>query len=93
MVGRQDVGSLAVELVLAAGNPPSRAVSVTVDGGLFASSIKPGETIVFPDVSAIPHVVRLRDVPLNCVVAGDNPRSVTVVASDTVSTRFELGCQ
>jgi plastocyanin len=93
VVGRQDVGSLAVELVLAAGNPPSRAVSVTVDGGLFASSIKPGETIVFPDVSAIPHVVRLRDVPLNCVVAGDNPRSVTVVASDTVSTRFELGCQ
>jgi len=92
-VGRQEVGSLAVELVLAAGNPPARAVSVTVDGGLFASSIRPGETVVFPAVSAIPHIVRLRDVPLNCVVAGDNPRSITVVASDTVRTSFELGCQ
>ena len=92
-VGRQDVGSLAVELILAAGNPPSRAVLVTVDGGLFASSIRPGETVVFPAVSAVPHVVRLRDVPLNCLVAGDNPRSVTVVASDTVYTAFELGCE
>jgi plastocyanin len=92
-VGRQEVGSLAVELVLAAGDPPARAVSVTVDGGLFASSIRPGETVVFPAVSAIPHIVRLRDVPLNCVVAGDNPRSITVVASDTVRTSFELGCQ
>jgi plastocyanin len=91
--GRQEVGSLAVELVLAAGEPPARAVLVTVDGGLFASSIRPGETIVFPAVSAIPHVVRLRDVPLNCAVAGDNPRSITVVASDTVQTTFELGCQ
>ena len=93
VAGRQEVGSLAVELVLAAGEPPSRAVTVTVDGGLFASSIRPGETVVFPAVSAVPHVVRLRDVPLNCVVAGDNPRSITVVASDTVRTSFELGCQ
>lgn len=93
VAGRQEVGSLAVELVLAAGNPPARAVSVTVDGGLFASSIRPGETVVFPAVSAIPHVVRLRDVPLNCIVAGDNPRSVTVVASETVHTSFELGCE
>jgi hypothetical protein len=91
--GRQDVGSLAVEVVLSAGNPPVRAVLATVDGGLFASSILPGEIVVFPDVSAVPHIVRLRDVPLNCVVAGDNPRSVTVVASDTVYTTFEMGCE
>ncbi len=91
--GRQDVGSLAVELVLSAGNPPVRAVLATVDGGLFASSILPGEIVVFPAVSAVPHIVRLRDVPLNCVVAGDNPRSVTVVASDTVYTTFEMGCE
>jgi hypothetical protein len=91
--GRQEVGSLAVELVLSAGNPPVRAVLATVDGGLFASSILPGEIVVFPAVSAVPHIVRLRDVPLNCVVAGDNPRSVTVVASDTVYTTFEMGCE
>jgi len=91
--GRQDVGSLAVELVLAVGNPPVRAVLVTIDGGLSASSILPGEIVVFPAVSAVPHVVRLRDVPLNCVVAGDNPRSVTVVASDTVYTTFEMACE
>ncbi len=91
--GRQDVGALNVEVVVAAGNPPVRNVLVTVDGGVFASSILAGESVLFPAISAIPHVVRLREVPLNCVVAGENPRSVTVVAEDTVTTRFELGCE
>lgn len=90
--GRQEVGSLSVELVLAAGNPPPRAVLVTVDGGLRAAAMAPGDTVVFLNLSAVPHIVRLRDVPLNCVVAGENPRSVPVVAADTVHTRFELGC-
>ncbi len=92
-VGRQEVGSLSVELVLSAGNPPPRAVLATVDGGLYAAAMAPGDTVVFLNLSAVPHIVRLRDVPLNCVVAGDNPRSVPVVASDTVRTRFQLGCQ
>jgi hypothetical protein len=91
--GRQDVGALSVEVVVGAGNPPIRNVLVTVDGGVFASSILAGESVLFPNLSAIPHVVRLREVPLNCVVAGENPRSVTVVAEDSVSTRFELGCE
>jgi plastocyanin len=91
--GRQEVGMLEVEVVVAAGNPPVRNVLVTIDGGVWASSILAGESVVFPAVPAIPHVVRLREVPLNCLVAGDNPRSVTVVAEDTVTTRFELGCE
>ncbi|MGW8282024.1 MAG: cupredoxin domain-containing protein [Gemmatimonadota bacterium] len=90
--GRQSVGSLSVELVLAAGNPPPRAVLATVDGGLYAAAMAPGDTVVFQNLSAVPHIVRLRDVPLNCVVAGENPRSVSVIASDTVRTLFELGC-
>ncbi|MEJ2482346.1 MAG: hypothetical protein P8049_04300, partial [Gemmatimonadota bacterium] len=91
--GRQDVGALNVEVAVAAGNPPVRDVLVTVDGGVFASSIGAGESVLFPAISAIPHVVRLREVPLNCLVAGENPRNVTVTAEDTVTTRFELGCE
>ena len=91
--GRQEVGALEVEVVVAAGNPPNRNVLVTIDGGVQASSILAGESIVFSNLSAVPHVVRLREVPLNCVIAGDNPRSVPVPAADTVTTRFELGCE
>jgi len=91
--GRQAVGALNVEVVVAAGNPPVRNVLVTVDGGVFASSILAGESVLFPAISAIPHLVRLREVPLNCVVAGENPRTVTVLPEDTVTTRFELGCE
>ena len=90
---RQEVGALEVEVVVAAGNPPNRNVLVTIDGGVQASSILAGESIVFSNLSAVPHVVRLREVPLNCVIAGDNPRSVPVPAADTVTTRFELGCE
>lgn len=90
--GRQDAGGLRVALDLTAGDPPPRPVLVTIDGGVFASSIFPGDTVLFPALPAIPHVVRLRDVPLNCVVAGENPRTVDVIASDTVQTRFEIGC-
>jgi plastocyanin len=91
--GRQEVGALEVEVVVAAGNAPVRNVLVTIDGGVQASSILAGERVLFPNLSAVPHLVRLREVPLNCVVAGDNPRTVTVLKADTVSTRFELGCE
>lgn len=91
--GRQEVGALEVEVVVAAGNPPVRNVLVTIDGGVQASSIFAGESVLFPNLSAIPHVVRLQDVPLNCVIAGENPRTVAVPAGDTASTRFELGCE
>ena len=91
--GRQEVGALEVEVVVAAGNPPIRNVLVPIDGGVQASSIFAGESIVFPNLSAVPHVVRLLEVPLNCVVAGENPRTVAVPAGDTVTTRFELGCE
>ncbi len=91
-VGRQDVGGLEVDVVLTAGTEPARGFVVTVDGGTYAAAVVVGQTVTFPVLPAIPHVVRLRDVPLNCVVAGVNPRSVAVVAGDTVSTTFEVGC-
>jgi hypothetical protein len=37
--------------------------------------------------------VRLVEVQPNCTVAGDNPRSVTVVAQDTVTTTFDVTCE
>jgi hypothetical protein len=38
------------------------------------------------------HTVHLKDVAANCTVAGDNPRSVTVGALQTVNVTFEVAC-
>ena len=48
-------------------------------------------TISIPLIPATP-LVRLQSVPSNCVVAGDNPRSVTIVTNDTASTTFNVSC-
>ncbi|MFO7586721.1 MAG: hypothetical protein R6X22_01485 [Gemmatimonadota bacterium] len=91
--GRGEVGALQVEVVLAAGDPPARGFLATVDGGILSAPVSVGETVIFPVLTAIPHFVRLGSLPANCAVAGENPRSVPIVAGDTVSTRFEVGCQ
>lgn len=91
--GRGEAGALEVEVALAAGDPPNRGFLVTVDGGVYSAPVSVGETVTFPVLTAIPHLVRLGNVPSNCAVAGENPRSVPIVAGETVTTRFEVGCQ
>ncbi|MDP2469994.1 MAG: hypothetical protein Q8W45_01245 [Candidatus Palauibacterales bacterium] len=68
------------------------AYVVTIDATR-SSAIGPEDEITFPALPATPHVVRLVEVQPNCTVAGDNPRSVTVVAADTVSTTFQVTCE
>jgi len=91
--GRGEAGALDVSVVLAAGESPARGFLVTVDGGVYSAPASVGETVTFPVLTAIPHLVRLGNLPANCAVAGDNPRSVAIVANDTVATTFEVGCQ
>jgi len=91
--GRGEAGALDVSVVLAAGDAPSRALLVTVDGGVYSAPASVGETVTFPVLTAIPHLVRLGNLPANCAVAGENPRRVPIRADETVATTFEVGCQ
>lgn len=87
----QDVGSLRVATTTS-GENPDQAYVVTIDG-VQSSAIGPADEVTFPALSATAHAVRLVEVQPNCVVAGDNPRSVAVVAQDTVTTTFDVTCE
>lgn len=90
VVGRE-VGALRIETATTGGDGGAGFV-VTVDGQL-SSAVGPDDIVVFPTLSATAHLVRFVDPLERCAPAGENPRSVTVIARDTVSTRFDLACQ
>lgn len=86
----QDVGGLMV-VTNTTGENIDRAYVVTING-VQSSAIGPEDEVTFPALRATAHAVRLVEVLPNCTVAGDNPRSVTVVAQDTVTTAFQVSC-
>ena len=86
----QDVGALKV-VTNTTGENIDRAYVVTING-VQSSAIGPEDEVTFPALRATAHAVRLVEVLPNCTVAGDNPRSVTVVAQDTVTTAFQVSC-
>ena len=90
VVGR-DFGGLRI-VTSTSGENPDPAYVVTVDGTR-SSAIGPQDEVTFPALSATAHAVRLVEVQANCEVMAENPRSVTVVASDTVTTTFDVVCQ
>jgi hypothetical protein len=59
---------------------------------VFASLIGANDSVAFVDRAADTYSVELTDVAANCVVSGDNPRPVTVVADEEVGTTFEIEC-
>lgn len=90
VVGRE-VGGLRVE-TSTSGTNGDNAYVVTVDGTR-SSAIGAQDQVIFPALSATTHAVRLREVAGNCSVGGENPRAVTVVAGDTVTTTFGVTCE
>ena len=90
VVGR-DVGGLKV-VTNTSGENIDRAYVVTING-VQSSAIGPADEVTFPALRATAQAVRLVEVQSNCTVAGDNPRSVTVVAQDTVTTAFDVTCE
>ena len=86
----QDVGGLMV-VTNTTGENIDRAYVVTING-VQSSAIGPEDEVTFPALRATAHAVRLVEVLPSCTVAGDNPRSVTVVAQDTVTTAFQVSC-
>ena len=87
----QDVGALRV-VTTTSGENPDLAYVVTIDG-VQSSAIGPDDEVVFPALRETAHAVRLVEVQPNCTVAGDNPRAVSVVAQDTVTTTFDVTCE
>lgn len=86
----QDVGALRV-VTNTTGENIDPAYVVTING-VQSSAIGPQDEVTFPALSATAQAVRLVEVMANCTVAGDNPRAVTVVARDTVTTTFDVSC-
>lgn len=89
VVGRE-VGALRV-VTNTTGENIDRAYVVTING-VQSSAIGPSDEVTFPALRATAHAVRLVEVLSNCTVAGDNPRSVSVLAADTVTTAFDVTC-
>lgn len=88
VVGRE-VGALKV-VTSTSGTDTERTFVVSVDE-VRSSAIGSDDAVVFPALSATAHIVRLVDSLERCV-ADENPRSVSVVAGDTVTTTFAVTC-
>lgn len=59
---------------------------------LFAAIVGPNDSVSFDDRSVDSYLVQLTEVATNCLVAGDNPRPVQVIADSAVGTTFEVSC-
>lgn len=64
---------------------------VEIDGGV-GLAIGASETLAPQVLATGDHDVELTGMAANCVVAGANPRTVTVETDETVSTTFEVTC-
>ena len=88
-------------------DPSETAVTVNVvtsgspsDAGGYAVSIDAGSPVVidingsgtFEDLASGGHTVLLTDVAPNCLVEGDNPRTVDVETGETEETTFDIRC-
>ena len=65
--------------------------AVSVDGGTEAA-IPASGTLARNDIESGTHSIRLNGMAPNCTAAGENPRSVSVPAGETVTVAFELTC-
>ena len=64
--------------------------TVTVDGA--TQPIATNGSVTFTGLTPSNHSVSLADVASNCVVSGQNPRTVAVTAGNTTQTNFGITC-
>jgi hypothetical protein len=82
------VGTLQITTVTT-GTPPGE-FTIIVDGAS-PRVIGPSATLTITDVDEGSHVVQLT-LPTGCIPAGDNPRTVSVTASNTTTIDFAVTC-
>ena len=86
-------GGLLVQVTTTGSAVDAGGYVVTVDGdGALTRGVAPTGSVAFQSLAAGPHVVALTDVAANCYVAGDNPRTVTVVEGGFVQVSFAVAC-
>jgi hypothetical protein len=67
-------------------------MSVTSSSGSSSRSIGVNDEVTLEDLNPGDYSVELAGLQLNCQVAGQNPRMLSVQAGDTTETTFEIGC-
>ena len=91
--GNEPTQSAALELsattVGADLDPDGYAVSVD---GRTSQALAAAGTVLRIQVEPGSHSVSLTGIAANCTLAGENPRTITVSASDTLAVPFELEC-
>ncbi|HEY9515483.1 MAG TPA: DPP IV N-terminal domain-containing protein [Gemmatimonadaceae bacterium] len=85
-----DVGSVTVSVTSTGAGVSSLGYLVTLDGGVGEPVAANGDVSV--SAAAGTHSVELTQVGSNCTVAGENPRTVTVIAGEDAAVTFEVTC-
>jgi hypothetical protein len=83
-------GFVSVTTVSTGAQPDPDGYSLGLDGT--ARAIGTNATLVAAQVSPGSHTLQLSGLAANCTVGGTNPRSVTVVAAETLATTFTVTC-
>jgi dipeptidyl aminopeptidase/acylaminoacyl peptidase len=89
--GVEGTGSIEVTLNMTGSDLDPDGCRVVVDGRV-GRAIEAGGRVTFADLEAGVHGVWLQEVSGNCVVSGENPRTVSVAAGQTSETAFEVTC-
>jgi hypothetical protein len=84
-------GGVSVTISTSGVAPDPDGYDLTVDGD-DGRPIGVDESIAISDLAAGDHQIGLAGVAANCLVAGDNPRTVTVVAGSAVAVEFSVTC-
>jgi Tol biopolymer transport system component len=89
--GVEGTGGIEVTLNMTGSDLDPDGCRVVVDGRV-GRAIEAGGSVTFADIEAGVHGVWLQEVSGNCVVSGENPRAVSVMAGQTSETAFEVTC-
>jgi hypothetical protein len=84
-------GSVSVTTSTSGTVPDPDGYDLTLDGHA-GRPIGLDESIAVSELAAGDHLIGLAGVAANCLVAGDNPRTITVVAGSAVAVEFNIQC-
>jgi Tol biopolymer transport system component len=84
-------GSLVITTSTSGPEPDADGYAVKIDEGA-ETAIATSGTLRRDNIESGNHSVRLTGMAANCTVAGENPRSVSVPARETVTVTFDLTC-
>lgn len=84
-------GSIQIEIATSGPMVDPDGYTLEVDAGP-ALAVGVATTLQSAGLTRGNHTVRLSGVAPNCLVSGDNPRTVTVAQGETVAVRFSIEC-